>query len=403
MKHLYLIQQSRLKLNWSSLTRLGLRIVLITNAVTRNKINEIDAAKIDRIIITDNFQFDTLLKFIESDSRSSEKDLTFVTTDEFLVMTVSQLNEHFGVQGIRPTQAENYLNKARMKEALAHTSTRCPRFVRFDPQAFAQNGEQYIDRIIAQTGLPCFIKPLSAAGAIGTARIESRDQLLNWAKTQPGDYDYEIDEFVQGELYHCDSLVVDGKIILTMSGKYFFPLASFFENKVCGSIALSLNDPIHLELSALNEAVLQALGMANGVYHLEAFKTSSGELVFLEVGARPAGALVPEMYEKSFGISIHETHILAQTFGEVPKDVKKLRECFWMWIPPQPGILLETHALPIRSQHEYVVHRQSGDQLNLPKEIVDRVSSLLVWDSSSQQIQQEVAVLSDGFRFFDLK
>ena len=221
-------------------------------------------------------------------------------------------------------------------------------------------------------------------------------------RTQPTDYDYEVDEFIEGDLYHCDAIVTGGQVRVMLSGKYFFPLASFFDDKVCGSVALSVEDEAHRELAALNVKVLKALGMPNGVYHLEAFRTHLGELIFLEVGARPAGALVPEMYEKAFDINLHEAHILAQVCGESPVQPRKLFESFWLWVPPQEGILTQINALSIKSQHEYTVRFKVGECLKKPKEIVDRFGGVLAWDRCFEYLSEDISILTKAFRFFEI-
>ncbi|MGK5082959.1 hypothetical protein WDW37_06610 [Bdellovibrionota bacterium FG-1] len=228
MKHLYLIQQSRLKVKWANLVSPELRLVLITNPLTRNKLPDTDANRIDRLVVTEDFRFENLLAIIESDPKCLEDSIVFVTTDEFLVATVAQLNEHFGLPGVQPEQALRYLNKEKMKQALVDSGIRYPRFVRFEPQTFELEGQKYLKRILRYTGLPCFIKPLTAAGALGTEKIENPEQLLRWANGHLGDYEYEIDEFITGELFHLDSIILKWENQPHVKWTVFFSAGCFF-------------------------------------------------------------------------------------------------------------------------------------------------------------------------------
>lgn len=58
--------------------------------------------------------------------------------------------------------------------------------------------------------------------------------------------------------------------------------------------SVSVDHPDLVERTqGFTSTVLAALGLTDRVFHLEAFRTPDGRLVFLDVGARPGGAGIP--------------------------------------------------------------------------------------------------------------
>jgi hypothetical protein len=75
---------------------------------------------------------------------------------------------------------------------------------------------------------------------------------------------------------------------------------------------VTFDDP-HVVAKAADFAssVLQRLGLQNSSFHLEAFLTSGGDFVFLEVACRFGGAGVPRQLRLVYGFDIVEESLLA--------------------------------------------------------------------------------------------
>src|SRR5262249_17286420 len=145
-----------------------------------------------------------------------------------------------------------------------------------------------------------------------------------------------------------------------MVGEYTHPNAEFLDGRVLGSVALDPDEPLYGPCAELSARVLTALGASDGVYHLELFRRDdTGELVFLEVGPRPAGALVPEMYLAAYGLNLHDAVFAIQLgagrfahgVGTAPA---RLRYAVWSWVPSVAGTVV--HREDPRTQGELDIY-----------------------------------------------
>lgn len=65
-----------------------------------------------------------------------------------------------------------------------------------------------------------------------------------------------------------------------------------YETTRFGSGYMIDDDLLEKEIKTFNDGVLKALGLNNGVSHLELFVDKFGTITFCEVAARPGGATV---------------------------------------------------------------------------------------------------------------
>jgi hypothetical protein len=144
-------------------------------------------------------------------------------------------------------------------------------------------------------------------------RIESMAELRGWATWSVSQKDrntYEIDEFVEGTLFHCDSLVQGGKIIWSNACRNINPCMQFALGRSIGAYTLPVDHDDAIAVRAFNAQALEALEPPDGAVHLECFMTPSGELVFLELGARPPGGDMVGLYKRCLGLDLDLAHFL---------------------------------------------------------------------------------------------
>lgn len=101
---------------------------------------------------------------------------------------------------------------------------------------------------------------------------------------------------------HCDAVVQDGKVIFAAPSRYFSPILGKTDT-FSGSYLLPEGHEDFASITNLNDQVVHALGLTNGVTHLELFKTGSDFLVG-EIACRPGGGGITEAVRRHHGVDL---------------------------------------------------------------------------------------------------
>lgn len=208
---------------------------------------------------------------------------------------------------------DRFCDKWTMYEQLINTDINVPKSVKFELEQFKNNSSLYLSKIERDLGeYPYFIKPIDSSGSRGVSRISNKGELIKWGKYYNSG-NYIIQQYLDGNLFHCESFVKNGKILSSYVFEYSRPGFFFTKKQSVGSIALALNDPIRKRIVNFTKDILENLGLVNdGVTHVEVYLTKNDELVFLEAAARPPGLVGNFLYRKYLNISINEIHLLLQ-------------------------------------------------------------------------------------------
>jgi biotin carboxylase len=154
---------------------------------------------------------------------------------------------------------------------------------------------------------PWVLKPRSEASAMGIEKIHESERLWR-ALDELGDKQsyYLLERFVPGDVFHVDSVVRDGKVQFVSVQQYGAPPMSVYQGGgVFTTRIIPRKSGAAPQLRKMNEQVVKALDMVNGVTHTEFIKAhEDGELYFLESAARVGGAHIAEMIEFATGISL---------------------------------------------------------------------------------------------------
>ena len=243
-------------------------------------------------------------------------------------------------------------------------------------------------------GFPLFAKPIDLVSSVETHRIDDFDNLEKFATMALShDYDFEIDEFIDGQLFHCDAMIINGKVEFFMIGKCSFALSRFFEGKPVGSIPV-IDSELFSRIEHFNSEVFKALNCPDGAYHLELFlQNSTQELVFLEIAARTGGALITNVYEKVFGFNIEETNYLIQMGLTNKVNVRKQNiYAGFLNFPYIKGIVQKIKKPDINISHEFIEFVKPNDELYQAKNLLDISSSIIFWD-------KDYSIVSQHFNF----
>jgi biotin carboxylase len=222
-----------------------------------------------------------------------------VPLDDFDVEKGALLREHLRVGGMGETTARYFRDKLAMRKKAQDSGLPIPSFV----------GAIHDPHIVAFTESvppPYVVKPRTQAGAIGIKKAGSVDELWQTLDSL-GDTrsDFLIEAFLPGDVWHVDSIVLNGKVAWAVASRYQTPpLETSHLGRVFATRLAKRNTPEEKAVLKLNRDLLQSFGLQRGVSHSEFIRDAAGTFHFLETSARVGGAHIADMIEAGTGVNL---------------------------------------------------------------------------------------------------
>jgi hypothetical protein len=223
-----------------------------------------------------------------------------VALDDFDVEKATYLRENLRIDGMGQTTGRYFRDKLAMRMRAKSCGISNPNFCSLfndhDINTFA-------DTIPA----PWVLKPRSEASAAGIIKVHNKEDLwMHINEMGNNRFKYLVEQFRPGAVYHCDSLILDGKILFSITSKY---LATPMEISQGGGIFRSANIPYNSEddkaIKKVNEQVIKGFGLKHGAAHSEYIKCDEdGKIYFLETSSRVGGAHLAEMVAAASDINL---------------------------------------------------------------------------------------------------
>lgn len=175
-----------------------------------------------------------------------------------------------------------------------------------------------VDKLIADYGLPLFVKPAAGGSSVATTKVKSREELMPAIEEAfAEDSEVLVEEFVKGREFDCG-------VLRTKEQKYVFPITEIiptggheffdyaakydgFSNEVTpAEVDKHISDQIQ-EVSSVLYDLLNCRGIVRFDY---IYDTEKQELFFLEVNTIPgqsAESIVPKQ-ARAMGISTRQLY-----------------------------------------------------------------------------------------------
>lgn len=254
-----------------------------------------------------------------------------VGLDEFDVLTAAMTREHLNLPGMSRSHAIRFRDKLTMRNIAYQAGIPCPEFI----AAFNQDQiNEYLDHVPA----PWIVKPRHEVSAFGIRKCETADEvwkvltdldnLNNW-RDHPSQF--VIERFVEGRVFHIDSVVEGGKVVAAGVSQYgTTPFKVSHYGGVFTSSIVPYRSKERKELETLNRALLMAFKYDRGVTHAEFLQSEeTGEFFLLEVACRVGGAYIANVLEHACGFNLwREWAKLETVTEEKPYKLPKLRKDF---------------------------------------------------------------------------
>jgi hypothetical protein len=230
----------------------------------------------------------------------SKKIDRIVALDDFDVEKAAHLREHFRISGMGQTTSRHFRDKLAMRIKAQEAGIKVPMF---SSLFHDQDIVEYSQKVT----FPVVIKPRSEASATGIKKVHNTEQLWEVVH-QLGDrrHEYLVEQFRPGDVFHVDSLSVDGKIIFTRCNQYLStPMEVAHGGGIFRSVTVPFGSKDDKALQKANIQVMKAFGMNYSASHSEFIKDhETSEIIFLETASRVGGANLAEMVEASSGINL---------------------------------------------------------------------------------------------------
>jgi biotin carboxylase len=251
-----------------------------------------------------------------------------VGLDEFDVLTAAMTREHLNMPGMSRSFALRFRDKLAMRTMAANAGIPCPEFVS------ALNPDK-INAFLDTVPAPWIVKPRHEVSAFGIRKCETKDEVWavlndldgrnNW-RDHPSQF--LIERFIEGRVYHVDSVVSGGKVVACGVSQYgTTPFKVSHQGGVFTSSTMSYRSKERKELEVMNKALLMAFEYDKGVSHAEFLQCDvDGQFYLLEVACRVGGAYIANVLEHACGFNLwREWAKLETATRERPYKSPKLR------------------------------------------------------------------------------
>ena len=278
--------------------RMGCRVFLLTIEKLRNA--DWPKEAIDEFFfMPEDLTQPQLINAVSYAARTRKID-RLVALDEFDMENVSALREHLRIPGMGLTTVRYFRDKLAMRARAAKEGLVVPAF------AHVLNYDDLRD-YMSRVPPPWLLKPRSQASGIGMKKVHAPDELWPWLE-KLGDQQsfYLLEQFVPGSVFHVDSAVSERKVVFAEAHAYGTPpLETSHQGGVFTTRTLPRDSAGHKQLLAINEKLIETLGLVRGVTHAEFLKAhADGKFYFIEIAARVGGAYIGDVIEAATGINL---------------------------------------------------------------------------------------------------
>lgn len=284
----------------------------------------------DTATVDDNAQPVDYVRAVTNLAGSNAID-RIVGLDEFDVITAALAREHLQIDGMGSSYLRRFRDKLTMRNLASRAGIPCPDFIG------AFNADS-INRFLGTVPGPWIVKPRHEVSAFGIRKCETADDVWsvltgldsrnNW-RDHPSQF--VIERFIEGSVFHIDSVVNDGKVVACGVSQYgTAPFKVSHYGGVFTSSIVSYRARDRKLLEKLNADLIAAFGYGQGVSHAEFLKSDAdGKFYMIEVACRVGGAYIANVLEQACNFNLWcEWAKLETATPERPYKLPKLRKDF---------------------------------------------------------------------------
>ena len=336
--------------------------------------------------------FDDYIDSSEVENRLIELDKLYhfreiIVLSEYDIIRAGRLRDILNLEGQSYFSAESFRNKILMKQLANKSNINTPQFSRI-------KGVKDIYNFVGEFGYPLVIKPIYGSGSEDTHIISDNNDISNFINVYSEVLkDFEIETFVEGEMYHVDGLIVGGEIYFSCVSKYYLDCLAFKEGKAVSSYLLEESNWIKDELLKATTKLLAGLPTPlNTAFHAEFFHSKSDEIILCEIASRSGGGEIINVINKTYKIHLNESLVRSICGLEVKKPViPKEKLGGFSLIPPKKGIFkgYKTNIdYPWIQEVKY--HAEIGKKYDDAQHSVEQIAAVIVAGDTEQELRYRI-------------
>jgi biotin carboxylase len=240
---------------------------------------------------------------------------------EQIQVPIAVARERLNLPGMSVETAQNFRDKARMKNLLHAAGLPCAR------HALAAN-EAEAWSFAEEVGYPLVVKPPAGAASQATFRANNSDELrhaLNTLNPRPGQ-EALLEEFMTGAENSFETFSLNGQPLFHSLTHYAPPPLEVLRNPwIQWTILLprEIDDNQYDDIRHAGRRALNVLGMDTGMTHLEWFRRPDGSIAISEVAARPPGAQIMTMIARANDIDANYAWVRLMVYGDFNMPSRK--------------------------------------------------------------------------------
>ena len=243
---------------------------------------------------------------------------------------VAEAIDGLSVQGFTADKAILFRDKTQMKAFVKSHGIAVPEFI-------SDIKGMTFKELTEALGTPFVIKPTDEGGAFGFHLISDEKDFFQALDGIDDIQSYQAETFLDGELFHVDSVQCLGENPISLVSEYLFPMARCLDGMPAGSIALDQQSLTARKILSIHHKVLKAFNVP-GIFHAEYFVTSKGRVVFLEIAWRPAGLPCNVNFEQYAGTNQSTAYLSLATDMLSHSDISFQKPLLMrIFITRQPG------------------------------------------------------------------
>jgi biotin carboxylase len=253
--------------------------------------------------ITEPTSFQHIVDGVEELRKKHGEPFRIIGILEAMMVTLARVREHFRVPGTSVVTAELFREKAQMKDALRAAGLPVARHKLItsvaDARAFA-----------AEVGFPIILKPPAGMGAKATFRVTTEQELLHVVDGMKVGPESPVlgEEMLRGTEHSFETITIGGVPRVSSISNYLPGCLEVLENPwiqwAC-VLPREMDTPLCARAKEIGVAAVRALGLEDGMTHMEWFQKADGSLAIGEIAARPPGPQLLHMTGVVHGIDIY--------------------------------------------------------------------------------------------------
>jgi len=323
-----------------------------------------------------------------------------IAMSEADIMRSANMRELFDIEGHASSDAVLFRDKIMMKDHAAKNHVPVPRY------KCIKDGADIVT-FIERVNYPVVIKPILGRGSQNTFIIRNESELRN--KLDTGFIsdtcrrtDLLAEEYIDGDVYHLDGLVINHEIRVISVSKYVNNCLAFVNGEYLGSYTLDDANYLKAKLSSFGRHLVEKVFPfpAHSLFHIELFVDKQDRITLCEIACRLGGNGINDEVMLQQRVDIKMAYIRAECgVTAIEENVsEKANIAARVLIPPKEAKLL---FIPTSCDLNGVLRYQSrgvvGRKYRNMSMSNDEVANFLLVGQNEVEIQEKINCVVEWF------